>query len=148
MSRSCSRQDFSRRAVSTAVTGLATTFTALFIMRLVLGAGESVAYPCYSLILARYFPEQHRGVANSLINAGSKLGPALGTLLGGLLIARIGWRALFVILGFGALIWLIPWMMWRPRKQTVSMALSGPIPRCRDSKQTIGMGHIFRPVLA
>ena len=49
-------------------------------MRLVLGAGESVAYPCYSLILARYFPEQHRGVANALIDAGSKLGPALGTL--------------------------------------------------------------------
>jgi MFS family permease len=119
-------------SVSTAVTGLATTFTALFIMRLVLGAGESVAYPCYSLILARYFPEQHRGVANALIDAGSKLGPALGTLLGGLLIARIGWRALFVILGFGALIWLIPWMMWRPKKQTVSMALSGPIPSVRE----------------
>ena len=51
----------------------------LFVMRLMLGAGESVAYPCYSKILAGDFPQHHRGLANALIDAGSKIGPALGT---------------------------------------------------------------------
>ena len=66
-------------SAATAATGLLGSFQALFAMRLLLGAGESVAYPCYSKILARYFPEHHRGVANALIDAGGKLGPGLGT---------------------------------------------------------------------
>src|SRR3954471_8670312 len=37
---------------STAATGLMSSFWAIFAMRLVLGAGESFAYPCYSRILA------------------------------------------------------------------------------------------------
>ncbi len=119
-------------SAATAATGLIHGFTALVIMRLILGIGESLAYPCYSLILARYFPEQHRGTANALIDAGSKLGPALGTLFGGLFVASYGWRPLFLVLGVGALIWLVPWMMWRPRDVHVtdrSKALAGvPIP--------------------
>ena len=68
-----------------------------------LGAAESVAYPSYSKIIATRFPEHRRGLTNGLIDAGSKTGPALGTLIGGLVVARFGWRALFLILGFGAL---------------------------------------------
>src|SRR4051812_21871325 len=97
-------------SAATAATGLVTSLTALFVMRLILGLGESLAYPCYSLILSRYFPEQHRGTANALIDAGSKLGPALGILAGGYFINSFGWRPLFVVLGFGALIWLVPWL--------------------------------------
>jgi ACS family D-galactonate transporter-like MFS transporter len=100
---------------ATAVTGATRTFAMMFGLRLVLGVGESIAYPCYSRILANYFPEHHRGLANALIDAGTKLGPAGGTLLGGLLMAKYGWRAFFVGLGAGSLIWLIPWIWWMPR---------------------------------
>ncbi|MBC7924413.1 MAG: MFS transporter [Bryobacteraceae bacterium] len=124
-------------SAATAATGLIQGFTALFIMRLILGAGESLAYPCYSLILARYFPEQSRGTANALIDAGSKIGPGLGTLLGGYFIASYGWRPLFVILGLGALVWLIPWMAWRPRADSLTAEgllakNSGPVPTVLD----------------
>jgi MFS transporter, ACS family, D-galactonate transporter len=102
-------------SAATAATGMLGSFQALFAMRLLLGAGESVTYPCYSKILARYFPEHHRGVANSLIDAGSKLGPGLGTLLGGFLVVQLGWRMFFVVLGLGALLWLAPWWVWRPK---------------------------------
>src|SRR5918997_738149 len=34
--------------LSTAASGMVTGFGALFAMRLLLGAGESIAYPCYS----------------------------------------------------------------------------------------------------
>ena len=69
---------------ATAATGAAHAFAMVFGLRLVLGIGESIAYPSYSRLLANYFPEQRRGIANALIDAGTKLGPALGTLLGGL----------------------------------------------------------------
>jgi MFS family permease len=107
-------------SAATAVTGVAQTFAVMFALRLVLGMGESVAYPAYSRILANNFPEHHRGFANSLIDAGTKGGPALGTLLGGLLMARYGWRVFFLALGFGSLLWLIPWLYWMPRGRGVA----------------------------
>jgi MFS transporter, ACS family, D-galactonate transporter len=82
---------------------------------LLLGVGESVAYPCYSKILSAYFSEHQRGLANGLIDAGTKLGPALGMLSGGMLMARYGWRPVFLVLGLGSLIWLPAWFKWVPR---------------------------------
>jgi MFS family permease len=105
---------------ATAITGMAKVYGVMFALRLLLGMGESVAYPAYSRILANNFPEQHRGRANALIDAGTKGGPALGTLLGGLLMARFGWRPFFLALGFGSLLWLIPWFYWMPRGKGVS----------------------------
>jgi MFS family permease len=104
-------------------TGLARSFVALFAARLILGMGESVAYPCYSRILVTDFPENHRGLTNAWIDAGTKSGPALGSLVGALAMARFGWRALFVALGFGSLMWLIPWLIWMPR----GAAFSAPV---------------------
>ena len=101
-------------------TGLAATFGLLFATRLMLGLGESVAYPCYSRILVTDFPENHRGLTNAWIDAGTKSGPALGTLVGAVAMAHFGWRALFVGLGFGSLLWLIPWLLWMPRGQAYS----------------------------
>ena len=100
---------------ATAITGALSGFAVLYAVRLVLGAGESVAYPCYSKILAGNYPEHHRGKANALIDAGSKLGPALGTLIGGLIMEQTGWRVFFVALGLGSMLWLIPWLAWMPR---------------------------------
>jgi MFS transporter, ACS family, D-galactonate transporter len=105
---------------ATAATGLVSSFSMLFALRLVLGAGESVAYPAYSKILANHFPEYHRGLANALIDAGSKLGPALGTLLGGYLMVVVGWRAFFVVLGVVSMLWLIPWVRYMPQGSGIS----------------------------
>lgn len=102
-------------SLATAATGLATAFVPLLMFRLVLGFGESVAYPAFSKILASDYEESQRGKANAFIDAGSKMGPALGTLLGGLIVAHWGWRSLFLILGLGALVWLPAWMRWAPR---------------------------------
>jgi ACS family D-galactonate transporter-like MFS transporter len=102
-------------SVATALTGVASGFVLLFALRLILGMGESAAYPSYSKIFATHFPEHHRGLANAIIDAGSKFGPALGMLVGGLLMAQFGWRPFFLVLGAASLVWLIPWMKWMPR---------------------------------
>jgi MFS family permease len=105
---------------ATATTGVARGFAMVFTLRLVLGMGESIAYPCYSRIIANAFPEHHRGFANAAIDASTKLGPALGTLIGGLLIHVYGWRPFFIVLGIVSLLWLGPWLFAMPRGHAVS----------------------------
>src|SRR5579872_5787502 len=108
-------------SVATAATGLVSGFAALLALRALLGIGESVAYPSYSRILAGRFEEHHRGLANALIDAGCRCGPALGTLFGGVLMARFGWRPFFTVLGLVSLFWLAPWSRWKPPSQTPDM---------------------------
>src|SRR5882762_4772027 len=83
-------------SLAMASTGLANSFAALFAARLVLGIGESVFLPSVSRIVVRLFPAERRGLPNALVDVGTKIGPALSTLLGGLMIGRYGWRALFI----------------------------------------------------
>jgi ACS family D-galactonate transporter-like MFS transporter len=99
---------------ATAVTGGLHAFAALLAARLMLGIGESAAYPCYAKTLLRHVPEVGRGFANALIAAGVGCGPALGTFFGGTLMARYGWRPFFIVLGVISMAWLIPWFRWIP----------------------------------
>jgi ACS family D-galactonate transporter-like MFS transporter len=123
-------------SLATAATGLAHSIGFMVGCRLLLGIGESVAYPCYSKIIAARVQEHQRGRANGLIDAGTKFGPALGTLAGGLLMAHYGWRPVFVVLGLGGLLWLPAWLLWMPREPAaarVTMHTGGP-----------GFGEILR----
>jgi len=115
-------------SIATLLTGAANGFFMLFLLRLLLGIGESVAYPAYSRILAGNFKEEQRGFANAAIDAGSKLGPALGILIGGLLMASYGWRIFFVITGGLSMAWLIPWFLWAPKGRTLMPVKAGKVP--------------------
>jgi len=112
-------------SLATASVGWIFRFDFLLCARMLLGVGESVAYPTYSRILAREFPEHRRGFANALLDAGSKLGPAAATLVGALVVDRFGWRTLFLCLGFGGLIWLLPWAAWVPETGTPATGTPG-----------------------
>jgi MFS family permease len=112
---------FALWSAATAVTGLVHGFAALVVVRVILGIGESVSYSSYSKIMARLYPEERRGFANSVIATGLALGPALGLLFGGVLMARFGWRPFFIVLGAAGLLWLAPWMRWMPRVPARSM---------------------------
>ena len=101
-------------SAATAVTGLVHSLLLLMVVRVVLGVGESVAYPGYSKILAVHCPEGRRGFANSIIASGLALGPAFGLLFGGTLVAHYGWRPFFIGLGSVSLLWLAPWLKWMP----------------------------------
>src|ERR1035437_5952188 len=65
---------------ATVITGLVSRPSTIYIALRLLGVGESVAYPCYSRIFAE-LPQEHRGRANALIDAGTKLGPATGAFV-------------------------------------------------------------------
>lgn len=96
-------------SVSTLLTGFVEGFMGLFVLRLMLGIGESVAFTTTSKIIASNVPRAQMGLANGVIGFGYLVGPAVGTLLGGLLMAQWGWRATFFLFGAVSLLWLIPW---------------------------------------
>jgi len=100
---------------ATFCTGLVQGMTALLVLRLLLGAGESVAFPCYSKIFATEFPPAKQGLPNAILNSGTKIGAALGVLVGGVLIALYGWRAMFFVLGGSGVVFLILWFILAPR---------------------------------
>jgi MFS family permease len=98
-------------SLATALTGLASGFVALFALRLALGIGESAAFPCSSKLLAQHLPEHRLGWANGLIGVGLALGPAFGTYFGGMMMAQVGWRPVFLVFGGMSLLWLVPWLL-------------------------------------
>jgi len=48
--------------------------------------------------------------------------------MGGLVVKAFGWRALFLALGFGSLIWVIPWFVWGPRDRALAISHSALAP--------------------
>jgi MFS transporter, ACS family, D-galactonate transporter len=102
-------------SLATIATGFAGGFVMLFSLRLLLGVGESVAFPCTSKVIAENVSQEGRGLANGVITAGLKLGPAIGAFGGGMLIAKLGWRSVFLWTGILSLFWLPAWFKWMPK---------------------------------
>lgn len=96
-------------AASTFLTGFVNGLVALVALRVLLGLGESVAFPGSSKMIARHVPPESRGMANAAVGAALAVGPAVGTLAGGLITAFYGWRPMFVLFGALTFLWLLPW---------------------------------------
>src|SRR5262245_15851192 len=109
-------------SVATISMGFAGGFAALLALRLLLGIGESVAFPCTSKVIAQNIPPESRGLANGVVTAGLKLGPAVAAFGAGMLIAKYGWRPVFWGLGIASLLWLPSWWRWRPPEQAAENA--------------------------
>jgi MFS family permease len=96
-------------ALATMLVGVADTFSTLILLRVLLGVGESAGFPCVSKLLATSVPVHRLGVANGVVAFAYLFGPAVGTQLGGLIMAHFGWRAAFFVFGGLSLFWLLPW---------------------------------------
>jgi MFS transporter, ACS family, D-galactonate transporter len=103
-------------SLATIAMGFAGGFIALLTWRLLLGVGESVAFPCTSKVIAQHIPAKNRGLANGVVTAGLKFGPAVGAFGAGMLIAKYGWRPVFWGMGIVSLLWLPAWWRWSPRE--------------------------------
>ncbi len=102
-------------SIATLLCGFAGGVGSLMAFRLLLGAGETVSQPAYAKMIASNFPPSQRGLPSSLIEAGVRVGPAIGTFASGMLVATLGWRPMFWALGIASLLWLIPWMFFAPK---------------------------------
>jgi len=77
-----------------------------------LGAGQAVVAPASYRWIRYHFVEKERGLAVGLYMTGTKIGPAVGAPLAAWLIGMYDWRVMFVLIGLGGLIWLVPGCCW------------------------------------
>ena len=97
--------------LASAGTALVSSVAQLLALRILVGVGESVVAPASYRWIRLNFVERERGLAIGLYMTGTKIGPAIGTPLAAWLIMRYDWRTMFVLVGTGGLIWLIPWVL-------------------------------------
>ncbi|MFZ1219790.1 MAG: MFS transporter [Chthoniobacterales bacterium] len=104
---------------STAVSGFAATFAALFITRIFVGIGEGGYGPAAPTILADCFPLQMRGRIMAVFCGAIPVGSALGYVLGGLINHLLGWRWAFYIVAIpGILLGLLCFFQTDPRARS------------------------------
>jgi ACS family D-galactonate transporter-like MFS transporter len=102
-------------SVVSAVTAMVGSVSQLFALRFLLGIAESIITPASLRYIRFNFVEKERGLAVGFYMTGTKIGPAVGAPIAAWLILHYDWRVMFVILGAGSLVWLIPWMLIAPR---------------------------------
>ena len=114
-------------ACATMLVGLAHSFAALLVLRLLLGIGESAGFPSVSKLLTLVVPVRDLGTANGIVAFAYLSGPAVGAYCGGLIMVEFGWRAAFWVFGAASLLWLLPWSQVRlPRSAVAQSTTGGP----------------------
>ena len=86
-------------SVLTAASGMANTFTQLFVVRLGVGIGEASCAPAATSLIGDLFPPERRGRALSIFMLGLPVGLALSYLVSSFIAQAWGWRAAFYVAG-------------------------------------------------
>jgi ACS family D-galactonate transporter-like MFS transporter len=107
---------FALWSLAQGLTGFAGSFVMLIVCRMLLGIGESIYLVGGTKVVSLFFPLSQRGLPCGLFDAGTRTGLVLEGLTIGLLVSKFGWRTTFIIVGFSALIWLVPWFLATPAK--------------------------------
>jgi MFS family permease len=105
---------FTLWSLACGLAGLAGSLGVLIALRLMLGLGESIYLPGGMKIVSRLFPPQQRGFPSGLFDFGTRTGLVLDGIVLPWLIVHYGWRRMFFIVGFAALVWLVPWLFSFP----------------------------------
>lgn len=84
------------------------SFTALIVLRLLLGLGEGVHIPMLSAITSHWFSPGERSRANAIWGSGILLSTAIAPLIVVPLIQFWDWRRAFAVLGIGGMLLSIP----------------------------------------
>jgi MFS family permease len=98
-------------SIVAAGTGTSNTLVQLISMRLLLGVGEAVMTPAGMRWIRFNFPEHRRGTAIGIFMAAAKVGPAIGNFLAPVLMLALGWSKMFIILGLGSMVFIVPWWL-------------------------------------
>lgn len=105
---------FALLSLSCGLTGIVGSFAMLILLRVLLGIGASVYLPASTKVVSECFPPEEQALPSSLFDSGTNIGIAAGVLFVAMLTAKSGWRHMFVLVGFAALLWIVPWMLTFP----------------------------------
>ncbi len=128
-------------SIGTALSGIAQTYTQLFMSRFLVGAGEAVNGPAAYSITADLFPRERMPRAVAILQIGSVAGPAMSNLVAFVVLAAFlkmkpihvpfgvihGWQLIFLVVGLpGILISLLmAFTLKEPVRQTIRGQVSG-----------------------
>jgi nitrate/nitrite transporter NarK len=90
------------------------------------------------------FSSRERGFPSGLFDSGTRMGLAVGAPLVATLIMYCGWRNMFAVVGFTAIIWVVPWLLAAPRnlqgiRTAATDAGSSPTRRIRVNRNLLGL---------
>jgi len=105
---------FALWSVSQGLIGFAGSLTVLIGFRVLLGVGEAIYLPGGSKIVSLLFKPSERGLPSGLFDAGTRTGLVLEGVIVPWMLLTYGWRTSFTIVGFAALLWLLPWFLTAP----------------------------------
>lgn len=105
---------FALLSVACGLTGIVGSFKMLILLRILLGVGASIYLPASTKLVSESFPPEERGLPSGLFDCGTNVGIAAGVLFVAMLTAKSGWRYMFMMVGFVALLWIIPWVLAFP----------------------------------
>jgi MFS family permease len=102
-------------SVFTSLTGMAGSFFALVVIRVLFGLGEGGFAPASTVTIAEAFPRRQRARAKSLIIGASFIGSAVGTGAIAALMHAHGWRFAYHVFGaIGVAVALMLWFAVKP----------------------------------
>lgn len=99
-------------SVFTALTGTATSWLYLVVIRFLFGAGEAGAYPNASIVVSRWFPKEETGRAQAFIWAAGRVGGVIAPWVVIPMSAQFGWRVSFLAMGVLGVVWSVCWYGW------------------------------------
>jgi sugar phosphate permease len=90
-------------------TGLVSHVGFLFVIRFALGVVESAVMPAMLVFLSHWFTKAERSRANTFLILGNPATVLWMSIVSGYLLESFGWRWMFILEGFPAVIWAFLW---------------------------------------
>jgi len=123
------------------LTGLAGSLGVLIAFRVLMGIGESIYLPGGTKIVSVLFEPRERGLPCGIFDSGTRAGLVLGAPVVAWLV-YYGWRKMFFVVAFPALLWLIPWWIVFPAR------LSGQRPGPGTTRSSETFRDLLRHLLS
>lgn len=112
----------------TAFTGLAGGLASMLVIRFMFGMGEAGSSPCSTGVISRWFEKNEVGKAQGYVWAASRMGGALTPFVVIPVMAWLGWRAAFYLLGTLGIVWALVWYAYyRDRQPSAALQESRKI---------------------
>ena len=107
----------------TCFTGMAGGLLSLLCIRFLFGIGEAGSSPCSTGVISRWFPKDEVGKAQGYVWAASRMGGALTPFVVIPVMAWLGWREAFYLLGALGIVWALVWYVFYRDRSAVATTL-------------------------
>jgi MFS family permease len=147
-------------SIATALCGFASSFSALFLARMLVGVGEAALAPAAYSLISDYFPRRSRARAMSVYASGVLIGSGLAYLAGGMILPladrvaqwlnesgfqRNGWQVAFILAATPGVV--LPLLLLAVREPARQERISSQRLHTGDSwKFIVGRWRFFAPL--